>query len=111
MTRGRARKSKKIFLPDGLSGDEVAYTYLFAVKLASVIGHKLLNKRPIVLSLKRLSKYFVHHRLITSYLHKMFKMKRDGSWLIISATKSKSFKLKEMNLSDEEIEIISEILS
>jgi len=41
----------------------------------------------------------------------MFKMKRDGSWLIISATKSKSFKLKEMNLSDEEIEIISEILS
>ena len=98
-------------MPSNIPGDEVAYTYVFAVKLASVIGSKLLNKRPVVLSLKRLSKYFVHHRLITSYLHRMFKMKRDGSWLIISAMKTKSIKIKETSLSDEEREIISEIIS
>ncbi len=107
------KNSKKVknTLPDEFINDEVAYTYIFAVKLASVIGQKLLNKRPVVLSLKRLSKYFSHHRLITSYLHRMFRTKRDGSWLIISATKSKSFRFKEMNLSEREIEIISELLS
>lgn len=111
LTRNRAKKCRKIFLPEGLSEDEVTYTYLFAVKLASAIGHKLLNKKPVILSLKRLSKYFIHHRLITSYLHKIFEMKRDGSWLIISAIKLKSFKFKETDLTDEEIEMISEILS
>ncbi|RLE75967.1 MAG: hypothetical protein DRZ80_01905 [Thermoprotei archaeon] len=90
--------------------DDIAYAYIFAVKLATVIKKRLAEHSPVILSSKKLVKHFSHFRIIMGYLQRIFEMERDGAWYIIKREK-RNIRKRRITLSKREIELISELLS
>ncbi len=89
--------------------DEIALAYAFAGKLILVIRELLKRKKPVIIKVKKLHKFFNYHRIILYCLNKHFHIKRDGSWYIIWDVKQKTIN-RTIKLTDMDRKIIDQIV-
>ena len=91
------------------SSDDIVSTYLFAIKIAVVVERELRKRKLVVISAKKLIKYFSHYRLIIDYLQKKFDVERDGTWYLVKRLKKRE-RREHLSLSPSEIDLINKIL-